>query len=177
RPGELAPASAGPRAAALYARIAREWAALHGPYRIAVRLAGGLRIGQATAAVVRVLSATGRPVPGVTLTIAGDRVSSGRVRTAAARAATISFRPLTTSPRLTVRAVGLPSTLPRVFVPTTAAAAPNGQRLVAAGRQTVSAALRSAAAKRQLGVTSTVTSPTLAAGDPVTDRVTITGAE
>jgi hypothetical protein len=174
RPGELDPATAGPGVAALYKRVAADSAAFHGPYRIDLRPSGSLMVGKAATATVRVLSASGKPLTGIKLAITGDGAHAVKAREAGEFS--VSFTPATTSPHLTVRAIGLPSTLPRVFVPTTAAAAPNGQRLIAADSQDVAAVIRTAASKRQLAATSTASPSVLAAGETTTDRVTITGA-
>lgn len=176
RPGELDPADAGPGVPALYARIARDADDFHGPYRIEFRPNGQFTVGKAASGTVRVVSASGNAVPNVALTVSGDGVTQGQLRSSASGAASVTFTPATTSPRLSIRADGLPSTLPRVFEPTTAAAAPNGQRLVVAGTQSLSTALRSAASKRQIGVTTVAAPSTIAVGEVASDKITITGA-
>jgi Sortase domain len=172
RPGELDPNDLGPKVTTLYARVQRDSEAYHGPYRIDLQLSPALTVGKPAVAYVRVLSAAGNPVPDVSLSVTGGRTAS----TASTGRAAIAFTPSTTSPRITVRATGLPSTFPRVFVPSTPAAAPNGQRLVVAATQDVSASLRTAASKREIGVSTRATPGTIGVGQASTDKVSITGA-
>src|SRR5262249_47594740 len=83
--------------------------------------------------------------------------------------------PTSANVSLDAKATGLPSTLPRVFRPTTAAAAPNGQRLVLPAQQTVAGGVDAIATRSRISV-STVAVPTaLAAGEQVRDRRTISG--
>jgi Sortase domain len=172
RPGELDPNDVSPKVTTLYARVQRDSEAYHGPYRIDARLSGLLTVGKPVSANVRVLSAAGSPVPGVSVSLAGGPAT----RTSSTGEAVIVFTPSTTSSRLTIRATGLPSTFPRVFVPSTPTAAPNGQRLVVAATQDMSASLRAAASKREIGVSTRATPGTIAVGQASTDKVSITGA-
>jgi hypothetical protein len=172
RPGELAPADVGPAAAALYARVQRDSEAYHGPYRIDVRLSGPLTVGKPAVAYVRVLSAAGNPVPGVSLSVTGGLAG----RTASTGEAAIAFTPSSTSSRMTVRATGLPSTYPRLFAPSTPPAAQNGQRLVVAATQEVTGSLHTGASKRQIAVSTRATPGAIAVGKASTDQVSITGA-
>ncbi len=178
RPGELDPRAVNAKVASFYAKVAHDAALYHGPYRIELKTGSALRVGAATRAAVRVVSATGKALPSVTLVVKGDGIPAAgqRLSTGTAGTSALWFKPASASPRLTVKAVGLPSTLPRVFAPSTLAAAPNGQRMVAPASQQVSATLRSAASKRQIGISTAAVPSVLAAGATVTDRVTITGA-
>src|SRR5581483_850029 len=76
----------------------------------------------------------------------------------------------------TVQATGLPSTLPVVFRATTPAAAQNSQRLAVPTPQRLATTVATRAVKSVLSVSTAATSAKLLAGDPVQDRVTITGA-
>jgi hypothetical protein len=176
RPGELNPSDVSPAVAALFSRVARESEAYHGPYRVEARLGGPLTVGKPASVNVRVLSAAGNGVPGVTVSLTGG-VATRTARTTSTGAATIPFTPPATSTRLTVRATGLPSNLPRVFVPSTPEAAANGQRLVVAATQEVTANVQATAGKREIAVSTRATPATLAVGQAVTDKVTITGAK
>ncbi len=179
RPGELDPKAVNRKVASFYRTVAHDSALYHGPYRVEIRVGGALTVGTRATATVRVVSARGKPMSGVALAITGDGVGAAAARTArtnASGAVAVAFAPSSGSPRLTARASGLPSTLPRLFAPTTAKARPNGQRLVVPSSQQVSATLRSAASRRQVGITTSATPTTLAVGEPSADRVTLTGA-
>ena len=144
-PGEVDPAALGPDVVALYARIARDAARYHGPYRIEVELPDDARVG---AAGDRRRSACGRPparaVPNLRLRSA--RRAPGRCRRACAptragvaRVALTPTRP-PTGVRLEVGTT-VASTLPRVFAPATPAAARNAQRLAAPASQALERAV------------------------------------
>jgi Sortase domain len=172
RPGELDPHDVGPAAAALYARVQHDSEAYHGPYRIDARVTGALTVGKPAAVNVRVLSAAGNAVPGVSVSVGGGPVA----RTGSTGGARIAFTPSTTSSSWTVRATGLPSTFPRVFAPSVAPASANGQRLVVAAPQEVTANLSAPASKRQISVSTKATPATIAVGQASRDTVSITGA-
>jgi Sortase domain len=172
RPAELDPNDAGPAVPALYTRVQRDSDAYHGPYRIDARVNGALTVGKPASANVRVLSAAGNPVPGVAVSVAGGPAT----RTNSTGGVVITFTPSTASSQLTIRATGLPSTFPRLFVPTTSPAAQNGQRLVVAAAQEVTANLRTPASKRQISVSTRATPAAIAVGKASTDTVSITGA-
>jgi len=178
RAGEADPAALGARVAALYRQVARDSAALHGPYRVDVRVPGRLVVGRPATATVRVLSAAGRPMTGLTLAVSSQGTTGADtvVRIGPGGAATIGFTPATTAVRLTARADRLASTLPVVFAPSSGAAAPNGQRLAVPRSQTVSGTVAATAARRQIAVTTAATPSVLVPGGTSTDRVVISGA-
>jgi hypothetical protein len=178
RPGEADPSVLGPAAAAVYRRVARDAARYHGPYRIEARFAGDLASGREATATVRILSGRGYAVPGVRLAVAarGATGAARELRTNAKGVARVSLTPSGAGPvRLSVEARTLASTLPRIFRPTTAAAAPNGQRLAAPASQTVSAAVR-AVAKRPVDVATVGAPPPVSVGRATSDRIAIRGA-
>ena len=179
RPGEIDPAATNPRVVALYERVARDSARLHGPYRIEARVSGPLTVGKQAAATIRVLSAAGAGVPSLELAVtargAGGAPSS--VRTNDEGLARVTFTPTTAAGlNLSVRSEALASNLPRVFSPTTAAAARNGQRLVVPGSQTLSEEVEAPVTRARIAVSSEATPNRVLVGEPVQDRVTVSGA-
>jgi Sortase domain/Bacterial Ig-like domain (group 1) len=179
RPGEVDPAALGPAVASIYERVARESARLHGPYRLEVRMPGGLTVGRETTATIRLLAASGDGVPNVAVTLSA-RGAGGlpeRLETNAEGQARVTFTPsLAGEVRLTARTAALASTLPRVFSPTTAAAARNGQRLVVPASQSVTDEATATVTRARLSVSSEATPNRVLVGEPVQDRVTIGGA-
>ncbi|MFN2466901.1 MAG: sortase domain-bontaining protein [Gaiellaceae bacterium] len=178
RPGEVDPAALSPAVAELHARIARDAARYHGPYRIEARVADSLLAGREGTATIRVLSARGEPVPNVALDLSapGARMPEG-ARTDGAGVARVTFTPTSAAAlRLSVKAQGIASTLPRIFSPSVAPAARNGQRLVVPGSQTVTALVTAPVAKARLAVSTVAVPDRVAVGEASRDRVTISGA-
>ena len=178
RPGEVDPAALSNAVESIYTRVARDAARYHGPYRLDIDLPGGLQVGERGTATIRVLSAGGNAVPDVELAldVSGASGVPAEARTNANGVATVTLTATSADDvRLTARAGGLASTLPRIFEATTRAAAPNTQRLAVADSQTVSAS-RTTAVSRTRVVVSSVAEPTeLLAGGESRDRVTIGG--
>lgn len=177
-PGEVARDAIGPAVAGVYGRIERDAARLRGPYRLAVEMPARLTAATPAAGTVSVRSATGAPVPGVTLRVVGrgaaelDRtVTTGRSGVAALSVAPDTAGTLT----LTVTSEPLAAPAPRVFVPSTPAAARNGQRLATARSATVQAAVTRPVAKAQPTITTRATPATLLVGTASRDRVTLGG--
>jgi hypothetical protein len=139
RPGELDLAKLAPTVGSLYRKITGAARRYHGPYRIESRLSDKLAVGQRTTAMIRVLSAAGHALPHVRLSLSG-RGAAGLPRLAQtdeAGIAEIALRPTAVTLRLQVRAVALSASRPRIFVPTSAAASANGQRLAAPASQPI----------------------------------------
>lgn len=177
-PGEAAPDAIGANVESIYRRISAAADRYRGPYRVQASFAGGLRVGNAAKATVRVLSATGAPVPGVavTLTATGASGVPARVNTGSTGVATVNFTPGSAGEiSLTARSEPLASTLPRVFRPTTAAAARNGQRLATAASTTVTATETGNVARSRATVTTQARPAKLLVGGATRDRITITG--
>lgn len=176
-PGEADPGAIGPGVEAIHDRIARDAARFHGPYRLDARVPGGLTAGTRATGTVRLLSADGNAVPGVeiALTATGAGGVPARVRTDAS-GATVTFTPTAGSGvSIEARSESIASTLPRIFRPTTAAAARNGQRLAAAASQRVSATATQVSSKATIAVTTTAFSARQLVGRANRGRVTITG--
>jgi hypothetical protein len=176
-PGEVAPDAIGPTVAATVARVARDAARYHGPYRIETRLPNGLQAGTRAAGSVRVLSARGNALPGVELRLDAPGADGlpNRVETNAQGIARISLRPSSSGPlQLRVRTEALAATLPHIYRPTTPAAARNGQRIVAPASQVVTETV-----ERTVGVQPRVKTVVIASrltpGSTVTDTIEITG--
>jgi hypothetical protein len=176
RPREVDPAAVNAALVPLVEQVARDASRYHGPYRIDAHLPGGLAAGKQVTATVRVLSAAGAPLPDLQLDVAaeGASVSTG-ARTNASGVATVALTPTGAGAvKLTLRATTA-STLPKVFAPTTPAAAQNGQRLAAPDSQVVTDTFTASVVKAHIGVASTATPTAVAVGQPSRDRVTITG--
>jgi hypothetical protein len=179
RPGEVDPSAAGSRTvSALYDRISRDAKRYHGPYRVEVTLPSGLKAGSEGTATVRVLAAGGAAVPGQPVKISAQGLvgAPGQVTTDANGVARLTVTPSGGPVKLGASAGGLPSTLPRVFVPTSGPAAPNGQRLVLPSAQTVAESATATATKRQIRVSTSATPATVLVGQKSQDRVTISNA-
>jgi hypothetical protein len=174
RPGELNPAALGPPLVALYRRIAGAATRYRGPYQIDARFADTLRVGQETTATIRVLSAEGNALRYVRLTLSADgaEVPYRHVRTDGSGLVVVALTPMAVSVRLRVATEPLASSRPRVFVPTSAAAADNGQRLAAPSSERVSTSVSRRA--RPLMV-ATASSEIVRPGSPIFDRIRVEG--
>jgi hypothetical protein len=178
RPGEVDPAALNESVEAIHARVARDAARYHGPYRVDLDMPRGLRVGEQGSATIRVLSAGGSALPelAVELDATGASGIPAVVRTNANGVATVSLTATSADDvRVTARARGLASTLPHIFEPTTPAAAPNGQRLAVADSQTVTASRTTAVARSRVVVSSVADPAELLVGAESRDRVTIRG--
>ena len=125
------------------------------------------------------LSAAGNALPDLdlSLTAKGATGVPAKVKTNANGVASVSFTASAASGiRLTAVTAPIASTLPKIFRPTTPAAASNGQRVAVADTQRVSSADSSTGSKAKLAVTTAAAPDTIAVGEPATDKVTITGA-
>jgi hypothetical protein len=180
RPGEASPSELNAAVQGTYARVARDAARYHGPYRLDVRLTGARQVGDTGTATVRVLSANGNALPNQELALDASGVSGipNETRTNANGVATISFTATSAGDDvgLTVRARGLASTLPRIFTPSVPVAARNGQRLAVPDSQELTASHGANVNKARVNVSSVAAPAELLAGSESRDRVTIRGA-
>lgn len=179
RPGEVDPAGLrNATVSSLYDRIARDATRYRGPYRVEVVFPGRLAAGKRGRALIRVRSGAGVAIPNLRLELSGSG-ASGIARSASTGANGVATVPFTPTGAETVRlsvATGLLSaTLPRVLRATTAAAAPNAQRLAAPSSQRLSATATAPVTTRITASTVAVPNP-VAVGEPTRDRVTIQGA-
>jgi hypothetical protein len=168
----------GSTVSALYDRISADATRYHGPYRFELGLPSNLKVGFPATATVRVLAAGGAAVPNLPLTV-GVEGATGVAkpsRTDASGVAKVTLTPTGPSLRLSATTSAVPSTLPRVFKPTTAKAAANGQRLVLPAGQTISDSTSGTATKTQIRVASAATPTTLLVGNTSRDKVTISNA-
>jgi len=174
RAGEVSPAALGPAVVSLYGRIARTARRYHGPYRVEARLSAALTVGRPAAATIRVLSAEGNALPDVGLTVSADGAAtrSRQVRTDASGSVAIALTPTSVGVRLRVTTEPLASSRPRIFVPTTGAAAGNGQRLAAPSSQSSSATV---SGRARPAVVTSVSSRVVRAGSSIFDRVRVEG--
>ena len=178
RPGELDPSILEGNGPAIYARITRDAARLHGPYWVEVRLPGALRVGKAVTATVRVLAGGGAALPNQQVSISAQGLSGApsQTKTDDNGVARLTVTPTGGPAKLSATAAGLPSTTPRVFVPTAGASAKNGQRLVLPSAQTATASETSVASRTQLQVTTNATPTVLLVGQKSQDKVKIENA-
>jgi hypothetical protein len=176
RPGEIDAGAIG--VASVYAKVAADAARYHGPYRIVASLPGSLTAGKSATATIRVLSAAGIALPHVELTLSSHGASglAQHAQTDASGLARLTFSAAGADFGLSVTTEPLASTLPRIFRPTTAAAAPSGQRLAVPASQQVSNDFAPAVARSKLAATTTATPASIAVGEKSQDRVTISGA-
>jgi hypothetical protein len=180
RPGEIDPAAiGGPTLEAEFSKVATAAARYHGPYRVVGSVSGPLRPGRRTSADVRVLSATGAGVPGVTVTLSATGASGApkSVTTDANGSASFGFTPSSSGGvKIAVTARQLASTLPQVYRATVGAAATNAQRLVIPTSQQTSGTIGGTVQKAHLVVTTTAQPTQQLVGHVVRDHVAIGGA-
>ncbi len=178
-PGEVGPSVIGATVEAIYRRIESDATRLHGPYRLDIQLPSKIGVGQQAAATIRVLAASGAPVPNVDLELSanGARGVPARISTGATGVARITLTADDADGvRLSVQTEQLASTLPRIFSPSTAAAARNGQRLAAPDSQRLSGSEASTGAKAKITVSTTAKPDVVLAGEQSRDEVKIEGA-
>jgi hypothetical protein len=179
RPGEVNASVAGsPNVSALYDRISRDAARFHGPYSVEIRFPSTLKVGKAVTATVRVLAAGGAALPNQALTVTSQGLSGAgtQAKTDANGVARLTVTPTGGPVKIGASAGGLPSTLPRVFVPTALGAAANGQRLVLPSAQTVANSSTGSASKTQIQVSTTAIPTTLLLGQKSQDKISISNA-
>jgi hypothetical protein len=178
RAGELDPSVLGSNVSALYDKISRDATRFHGPYRFEIKVPGSLKVGKAVTATVRVLAAGGSALPNIPLTLSAQGAGpvAGSAKTDGTGLAKITLTPSGGTLKLSALASALPSTLPRVFKPTSPSAAPNGQRLALPAAQTLSDSAGGSVSKTQIQVSTTATPAALLVGKTSQDKVTISNA-
>jgi Sortase domain len=177
-PGELDPSALGPPVEGLVARISREAARLHGPYRIEPRISRGLTAGTPATGTVKLIAASGAAVPGAVIELDSEGVTGlpGRVRTGDDGVAQLRFTPAAgTRVRIEARSEPIASDLPRFFAPSVSQAARNGQRLVAPASQRVSATATQVSSKATISISTRAFPQDVLAGQANRDRVTVSG--
>lgn len=178
-PGEIDPGAISPQIEATFDRISDEAKKFAGPYRVVADLPSGLTVGTASKLTVRVISAAGNNVPGISVNLDARGLSGipGELRTGTDGTLQVPFTP-TSAGQLSVTATanGLASETPKLYVPTRGEAARSGQRLVSAAGTARSVQAQAAVAPAQVSVKTTATPSTLGAGGQSTDAVTISGA-
>lgn len=170
RPSELDAATLGARVAVAYTKVAQSARRFHGPYRIQTRFSGALTVGRPVTATVRLLSASGHAVPHAHFTLTGS-VESKLVADSDGRAA-FSIIPAALDLRLRVVSGPVAASAPKLFVPTSAAGAANGQRLAAPASDSVTATVAASARPvLQARASTAIVRP----GRPVFDQVRVPG--
>jgi hypothetical protein len=177
RPGELS-ASAVKRSVALeYARIARDAARFHGPYRVQTRVPAAVTVGQPATATIRVLAASGHAVPNVRLTLSASNARTpGEVTTDAQGVARVTLTATgATDVRLTAKTEALAATLPRIYSATVQPAMVNSQRLAAPASQRVTATAGPLRVRAVPRVTTVASNEIVQPGTPIHDRIHVEG--
>jgi hypothetical protein len=177
RPGEVDASAVRPAVAAEYARIARDAARLHGPYRVQTRVAQTMTVGQPAAATIRVLAASGQAVPNVRLTLSASSARAQReVMTDAQGVAHVALTPTgANGVSLTARTEQLASTLPRIYAATVQPAAANSQRLAAPASQRVTATAAPLRVRAVPRVTTVASHEVVTPGATIHDRIRVKG--
>jgi len=173
RPGELDLGAMPANVAVRFRSIALAAARYHGPYRVETRLPKRLVVNHPTRAAVLIRSASGHALPDATLSVSarGAKVPS-RARTDGRGRAVIILRPTAVHVQLRITSRALASSRPTIFAPSTARAAPNGQRLAVPTNEQVSAHVSRLA---RPVATSLVSSRIVRAGGTIFDRVRVAG--
>ena len=177
--GEVDPSAVSPQAEALFRTISRNAARYRGPYRIVTSVSGGLTVGTQGTATVRVLSATGVAVPGISFALNAEGASGipTSITTNSKGVARVRFTPSAiTGLKIGVTTAPLASTLPRIFRATTTAARRNGQRMATSDSQILNTTITAPVAKGSIKVTTTATPANLILTESNTDSVKVTGA-
>ena len=179
-PGEVDPGAAGAAVRRVYERIARDADRFAGPYRVEVVVPKRLAVRRRAALSVRVLSASGRAVPNVRVSLEARGAAGlpAQVNTGTDGVARPSFAPdeVQGGVRVTAAGLDLAADRPKVYVPARRDAARNGQRLAEPASAVVSTTAIAGVAPARLTLTTKATPPTLLAGEQSRDAVTIGGA-
>jgi hypothetical protein len=179
-PGEVDPRAGGPAVRAVYERIVRDAERYAAPYRVEVQMPATLAVRRAATATIRVLAASGRALPNVKLTLSSSGAAglAAAVDTGADGIARVAFKPdgVKGGVRVTATSGQLAAERPRIYAPTRADAARNGQRLAASASAAVSATATAAVQPARLTVTTAAKPATQLADEPNRDGVTIGGA-
>ena len=173
RPGELDPSVLPTKVGAVFHSIAAAAARYHGPYRVETRVPKRLIVNHPTRVTVSIRSASGHALPDAMLSVSarGAAVPS-RARTGARGRAVITLRPRAVHVQLRVASRAIASSRPRIFVPSTARAARNGQRLAVPSNEQLSAHVSRLA---HPVVTSLVSRQIVRPGGTIFDRVRVAG--
>ncbi len=179
RPGEVDPEAIGGKVASIFRTVEADAARYHGPYHVVGGFSGPLKAGESAGATIRVLSVTGAALPGITLHLHADGASGvpSTVTADAQGVARITFIPGASSGvTIAVSAPNQAASVPEVYAPTTAPAAPNAQRLIRPVSQEVTGTLEKHVTKTRIAVSTTAAPTQAVAGHVVRDQAVITGA-
>ena len=179
RPGEVDPEAIGGQVASIFRTVEADAARYHGPYHVVGGFSGPLKAGESADATIRVLSVTGAALPGITLHLHADGASGvpSTVTADAQGIARITFNPgASRGVTIAVSAPNQAASVPEVYAPTTASAAPNAQRLIRPVSQEVTGTLEQHVTKARIAVSTTAAPTQAVAGHVVRDHVVITGA-
>jgi hypothetical protein len=173
RPGELDPGVLPTKVGVLFHSIARAAARYHGPYQVETRVPKRLIVNHPTRVTISIRSASGHALPDAMLSVSARGATvPARARTGARGRAVITLRPRVVHVQLRVTSRALASSRPRIFVPSTARAARNGQRLAVPSNEQLSARVSRLA---RPAVTSRVSRQIVRPGGTIFDRVRVAG--
>src|ERR1700754_53878 len=134
-PGEADPKALSAASRSVYAKVASDAERFAGPYKVRAVLPEKLVSGRAAELTVEVLTASGRRVPNVDVTLAAKGADGlpASVSTGARGVgkATLTATDPAAGVTLDARAASLPDDLPALYVPTRGQAVRTGQRIVA----------------------------------------------
>lgn len=176
--GEVDPGALNPTVVRIFNRISRNADRYRGPYTIRATVSSGLTIGKSATVQVRVISATGNAVPGVSVALAAQGASGlpASIRSNASGVARATFTP-TSVAGLNIFATTnrVAANLPRIYRATTSPANRNAQRMAAAANQTLSTTVGANVTKGQIAISTRATPNDMLVGETNQDEVTVAG--
>jgi sortase (surface protein transpeptidase) len=178
QPGEISPSILGAGVAGVFQRISAQSAEYAGPYTVQAQMPSSASVGAQVTARLTLHAASGAVVAGVHWTVSVPGTSSQPTSSASADGTdTVTFT-AARSGRYTLhaRAVGVPSNLPTLYVPTTGASADSGQRLVFGASQTVDGGATTTVSRARLTLSTHAQPATVTLGGENVDSVTLSGA-
>jgi len=177
-PGEADPKALSSASRSIYSAVERDAERFAGPYTVRAALPDKLVSGRAAELTVEVVTASGRRVPKMDVTLAATGADGlpGKVNTGSSGVAKASLTATDPGAGVTLdaRSEGLPADLPALYVPTQGQSARNAQRIVTAATVTPRAQVK-AAVQAQPALATQISAQSVAAGTAVTDTVKVTG--
>ena len=179
-PGEVDPSAINPAVQRLYKKMGDDANRYRGPYRVVATVPSDLTVGQRASVTVRVLSATGHAVPGVTLRISskGGVGAPTKARTNSGGIATVDFTPMDVATGFSAKidAVSLAANRPKVFrASTPRSAMNNAQRLATYATQSVTTSVSRSVTPGGMSITTTTNPKEILVGQQTRDQVTVKG--
>lgn len=176
--GEVDPTALNSTVVSIFNRIKKNANRYRGPYRMQTSLSPNLTIGKTGTVRVKVISAAGYAVPGVTLSLSalGATGLPATIRTNSKGIGSATFTPTSVgSLRISARTARMAANLPRIYRATTSPARNNAQRMAAAASQTLASTAGASASPGQIAIATKATPNNQIVGDANSDEVTISG--